>query len=393
MVFAYSYLINYRYTWYYRYNTNEEDLHIEMNQQFRYAEIYWNQLIRKQELNSNYNFTSDICTILITSPRNRHPTLHYTLSSLVSSMTHEDKLKTKIFIYNSAMPPSLHKYAEQLSQAKLTFLEIINSSSIHFDFVHRNVKFNSQSDQWAFNEALDYLIALSICEKQNSSNILILQDDLIFTKNFFEKLRTTISNNDQHCSLIKLFQTDYWDGWERKDGPRLILFSLFISILINLIFLLTDYKISLRFIRLNTKIFVTFLLFSFLWFLFILIILLSVNHQNLQFIYPFKHEIYIMQTSTAGALAQIYSSNVVKPLKLFLLKQINSNQSIPIDIQLNQFFEEYRSSFLQCHATPDLVNHIGVYSSNTNKNQGNFLVMKKSGTFENDQASLPLTFE
>ncbi|CAF4163028.1 unnamed protein product, partial [Adineta steineri] len=168
MVFAYSYLINYRYTWYYRYNTNEEDLHIEMNQQFRYAEIYWNQLIRKQELNSNYTFTSDICTILITSPRNQHPTLHYTLSSLVSSMTHEDKLKTKIFIYNTARPSSLHKYAEQLSQAKLTFLEIINSSSIHFDFVHRNVKFNSQSDQWAFNEALDYLIALSICEKQNS---------------------------------------------------------------------------------------------------------------------------------------------------------------------------------------------------------------------------------
>ncbi|CAF0853051.1 unnamed protein product [Adineta steineri] len=286
MVFAYSYLINYRYTWYYRYNTNEADLHIEMNQQFRYAEIYWNQLIRRQELNSNYNFTSDICPILITSPRNQHPTLHYTLSSLVSSMTHEDKLKTKIFIYNSAMPPSLHKYAEQLSQAKLTFFEIINSSSIHFDFVHRNVKFNSQSDQWAFNEALDYLIALSICEKQN-----------------------------------------------------------------------------------------------------------SINHQNLQFIYPFKHEIYIMQSSTAGALAQIYSSNVVKPLKLFLLKQINSNQTIPIDIQLNQFFEEYRSSFPQCHATPDLVDHIGVYSSNTNKNQGNFLVIKKSGTFENDQASFPLTFE
>lgn len=48
------------------------------------------------------------------------------------------------------------------------------------------------------------------------------------------------------------------------------------------------------------------------------------------------------------------------------------------------------SSAIQCHNIPDLVDHIGVHSSNSEKNQGHFLLMKQSGTFQIDQASIPL---
>lgn len=391
ILFAYNYLINYRYTWYYRYNRNEKDLHIEMNRQFQSAQNYWNQLLRKEKFKLNsYNFSSDICTILITSPRYEHPTLHYTLSSLVSSMTYEDKISTKIFIYNTAKPSSLHKHAEQLSQAEIPFLEVIHLPSIDVEIVQQK----TQSDQWAFRETIDYLSALSFCEKQKPNNILILEDDLLFTKNFFSKLRTIISNN-QHsrCSLIKLFKTDYWDGWERKHAPYLILLSLSISLLINFLFILLDEKFSLRSIRLYTKSLfsiVIFFSFTLLWFVFILILILSVNRQNFQFLFGIQHGLHIMKSSTAGTLAQVYSSNVVQSLQSFILEQVHSNKSVPIDILLNDFFEKHQSTYLQCHAIPDLVNHIGVYSSNKNKNQGNFLSMKQSGTFEYDQAAFPI---
>ena len=236
-LFAYGYLSHYRYTWYYRYRTNEAELHLKMNEQLKSAELYWNELLKAHY--DHHSPTSDVCTVLITSPRNSHPLLHYTLSSLVKAMTSKDKLTMRILIYNTARPSHLHKYAQQLSQAHIPFLKVINASELESDLYSKSIQFQSPHDKWTWTECVDYLSALSLCQTTNASYILILEDDLIFTQRFFTKIRSAL-NNKRTCSWIRLFKSDFWDGWETKDIPLLLVLSACISALIMFVWLAID---------------------------------------------------------------------------------------------------------------------------------------------------------
>lgn len=238
VVFAYRHLSDYRYTWYYRYKTNETELHLKMNEQLRLAELYWDQLLKTR--NYTHSPTSDICTVLISSPRAAHPLLHYTLSSLVKSMTPEDKLTTSIFVYNTARPSYLHKYAQKLSQAHIPFVKLINSYELKSELYLERTQFQTSHHKWLWVESVDYLSALSLCDTTNSSYILILQDDLIFTKQFFTKIRSALNKNERNCSWLRLFKSDFWDGWETKDIPLLILLSVCISAFVMLTWLAID---------------------------------------------------------------------------------------------------------------------------------------------------------
>jgi hypothetical protein len=156
-------------------------------------------------------------------------------------MTFKNKLNEKIYIYNTANPSYLNKYAQQLSEAKISFLQVINSSQFESYFNLKKIRFKMLHQQWIWNESIDYLFALSICEKINSKYILILQDDLIFTKNFFNKLNS-ITNKKFNCISIRLFKSDFWDGWQFEDMPFLILLSTYISTFIIIINLIIDNK-------------------------------------------------------------------------------------------------------------------------------------------------------
>lgn len=236
-VFAYGYLSHYRYTWYYQYRENEAELHSKMNEQLTLATLYWNQLLKTPYY--EHRSTSDICTVLITSPRDLHPLLHYTLSSLVEAMTRENKLTMQILIYNTARPSNLHKYAQQLSQVQIPFLKVINASELETELYSKNIQFQDEHDKWTWAEAVDYLSALSLCHTTNTNYTLILEDDLIFTKRFFTKLQSAL-NTKRTCSWIRLFKSDFWDGWETNDAPLLLFLSACVSTLIMLVWLTID---------------------------------------------------------------------------------------------------------------------------------------------------------
>lgn len=103
-----------------------------------------------------------------------------------------------------------------------------------------------------------------------------------------------------------------------------------------------------------------------------------------------------MKSSVTGALAQLYPRWIKLTLEEFLRKRLKQllvlNQPKPIDILLNEFFEHQNTSFEQCHLVPDLVDHIGVYSSSLIKNQGRFISMKQSGTFLSNEAAIDFNF-
>ncbi|CAF1191051.1 unnamed protein product [Rotaria sordida] len=219
-----------------------------MNQQLRSAELYWNQLLKTR--NYSHSPTSDICTVLISSPRGTHPLLHYTLSSLVTAMTPADKSTMEILVYNTARP----------------------------------------------------------------------------------------------FGNISLY---------------------------SIIILLT---------------------FWLIWFGFVLLILISTNRQNFQFLVGLRAGVHPIESSVPGTLAQLYPRWIIPILEQFLRKRLQQglllNMPIPIDLLLIEFLEQKYTNFQQCHLVPDLVDHIGVYSSSINKNQGSFLSMKQSGTFRWNEAAI-----
>ena len=78
-------------------------------------------------------------------------------------------------------------------------------------------------------------------------------------------------------------------------------------------------------------------------------------------------------------------------LEEFLRKRLTQdlalNRPTPIDLLLIEYLEQQDLHFPQYHLVPDLVNHIGDYSSSIQKKQGSFLLMKQSGTFQWNEAA------
>lgn len=118
----------------------------------------------------------------------------------------------------------------------------------------------------------------------------------------------------------------------------------------------------------------------------------STNRQNFQFLVGPQVGIHPIESSVPGALAQLYPRWIKPILDEFLRKRLKqvllSNTPIPIDLLLIEFLEQQQTNFQQCHLVPDLVDHIGVYSSSIEKNQGNFLSMKQSGSFRSNEAAI-----
>lgn len=101
--------------------------------------------------------------------------------------------------------------------------------------------------------------------------------------------------------------------------------------------------------------------------------------------------VHSIESSVPGTLAQLYPRWIIPKLEQFLRKRLHQdlllNRPTPIDLLLIEYLEQQDENYPQCHLVPDLVNHIGVYSSSIQKNQGNFLLMKQSGTFRSNEAA------
>ncbi|CAF1530084.1 unnamed protein product [Didymodactylos carnosus] len=101
-----------------------------------------------------------------------------------------------------------------------------------------------------------------------------------------------------------------------------------------------------------------------------------------------------MIASAPGLLAHVYPMSQISIIQNFLLTKLQLINSTlkPIDISLNEFLEE-NPSLVQYHLVPDLVQHVGVYSSASTKNQGNFKYLKESGTFDEKNAANHFQFD
>ena len=82
---------------------------------------------------------------------------------------------------------------------------------------------------------------------------------------------------------------------------------------------------------------------------------------------------------TPGAVAIAYPNMQLKSLIGYVENALAQPKLLDIDLLLNKWIEE--SKYESYRAYPSLVQHVGAYSSNSAKNQGNFQWMNQDSSF------------
>jgi len=99
---------------------------------------------------------------------------------------------------------------------------------------------------WLKRERLDYALALDWCTRPSSSSpsspsryVLVLQDDGIMSGDGIQRVKEGLEElNETHpeWKVLRLYSSDFWDGWEKSDIPGLIGSAFIGGILTVLVF-------------------------------------------------------------------------------------------------------------------------------------------------------------
>jgi len=209
---------------------------------------------------------------------------------------------------------------------------------------------------------------------------LLLEDDLIATRSFVQKLKDRVIEplrDRDDWIFVRLFYPEFWAGWENTDIPVLILLALVISSLstIGVVKLYSSITFRNGSIKLVLRHF--WLLSVLLFFYFIglsIFIFLTIGKQNI--ITPFPNGLYSFE-SKASTVSVVYPSNKIKDAMDYLESHLGSDA---LDILLDD--HAILNKLDRLLLVPNLFQHIGLFSSNRNKNQGSFVHFKTSLTFE-----------
>lgn len=220
---------------------------------------------------------------------------------------------------------------------------------------------------------------------------LILQDDAIASKNFLNQIEKAIKtaklDENRNWFAIKLFYPEFWSGWQNsaKDIFTLLSFGTIFGIIMAKMNLIWIDRWRFRKFRID------FFLFLY-WTIMTIIFAKSIGKQNL--ITPFPTGIYPAKLG-AVAVAQLYPSHVTGPLTEYLANYLLDNYSPEktiksIDLVIDEFVESKHLHFLLLEPNP--FQHVGVYSTNLNKNQGSCDLLKVSSTFPESDLNLEEIF-
>lgn len=177
-----------------------------------------------------------------------------------------------IHIFNAAHPSSVHSDVTSLEQ--VSGIHVIHAEKWRTEESTAKIQspiqhpWHSQSKQfgytstWKQKELVDYIDALEYCQNWLSQRkldytdsvkqyTLILEDDIVFTRNFFPKLETALHQLPNDATFLKLFVSDYWSGWESDDVWMIIAISIIGGSMLLLFLFCCDF--SFRFLKQQYK--------------------------------------------------------------------------------------------------------------------------------------------
>jgi len=162
---------------------------------------------------------------------------HYLLSSIASLIAlggvGQDSRTARFFI-------NLRSTAAAPSHPDLDLLRAAGIS------VQITPSTKNKSLKWQENEIRDYVEALRSCLDSTSTHVVLIEEDTFAATHFLDKLDAAVSSLDEKAArgssytLLKLFVTDFWAGFERTlyDAFLLIFGGLLFGTLCYLLFFL-----------------------------------------------------------------------------------------------------------------------------------------------------------
>lgn len=374
----------------------------------------------------NQNVKNPFCITIVTKKRPHDNYIIRSTGYLLHRLEalernyYKSPLPIKVFISNANRPKTDDEVLPTLRNAiDIVDLEDSNTSQFNKTIVgSKSIPFvlNQQWPEaflWRRNEILDVSLILEYSEYLGCEYVMILEDDGIVSNTFYTNIQENLnqllklpssnlssihSNNssnskkennssnrkkDTNFFALKLFYSDTFSGWSdnlndfslliSSTGLVTICFAVFIPIIIG--------------IHINRKL--TFLLLIYFW-IFFICIFLAVGKQWI--FPPFQGKgILKLPRRMGSTVGVVYPRSHFIGLSNYLKDHVRILDSGKFDSRnVDLLIDEYADVILNLDtylSLPNVVQHIGRYSSSISKNQGSIKFMSVSNTFpKSDEA-------
>jgi hypothetical protein len=283
---------------------------------------------------------------------------------------------------------------------------------------HHSTMFPSRQRQrdWLTNEISTYILALESCRRTNSTWTIVVEDDGLARKDFFVHLQHLLQQlnerNKRRLALgsIKLFQTEFYFGWEKKDLGFLMLMGLagamvggslvvFVSLATAKVLVQCDnnsnsninsniddsnqkYKRRRRWYNHCTDLYWHSSCFGLL----VVVVLLALGKQHVIAPYDTKGTFRFLDEATmdSNTVATVYATNLPTQQQLlpvylstYLMSVQGDDAVLPLDMLVNQW--AVANNLDRYYHVPSLFQHIGFYSISQQKRRWTQHLLRRHG--------------
>jgi hypothetical protein len=349
--------------------------------------------------------TPEFCLGIVTAHRTV-PYIQALWASLQNNDDDDDAMAatTEFHIFNTEEHAQDHVALTQLLVQQQPQAHT-NHSSSQFVQIHTTTNVGS----WEGKESLDYKQALQTCVVSGAPWIILLEEDSLVTRNFLRKTQRVLASSayarqrrhDDSLLFVKLWYSDRWDGFENDDIPWLCLgcalFGWILSVGVQSLLVRRLMAISSKFEAHKMQKVHTHHspLPTRRWIfagctLMLLLNCLLCGKQNLHRAWhaalPTVSSSYRLRPlgehHGAGTVAMAYPLEAARRIGSHL-DTLHMELAPNIDVILYQLLQKVPAfqNSVALEVSPPLVQHIGAYSSNKKKNQGDFAFMGQNEAF------------
>jgi hypothetical protein len=355
----------------------------------RYAEVRR----EKRFLHEAWNDTIDVekrpfCVGIMSRARAKNY-LVAQVWSILRSLSPEEQRMAQFFVFATDFDPSENAAA----QAVRDVIPVVTNSDVPPRLV-RGLERPRNDSKWFEKQTMDFMTMLRMCERL-AHYCVMLEDDAIASPHFIRKLQQRAlpalhryEQRGEKWLLVRLFYTEFWNGWENRDTPLLMALAASLAYLLSTAHLWmvggggggnnsssnnNNNKIRLPLLR--NPYHVTVLL---LWFFTCLWVPWAIGKQNLRQTFPSSGLQPFSQK--AANVAVMYPASIVPDLVHYLNDNLYTTE---VDLLVDQVATE--ENWLRFQLLPHLFQHVGAFSSNKEKSQGDFLEMKVTRQFDESE--------
>ena len=347
---------------------------------------------------SNSSSSSSFSIVIITTQRRRRY-LDVLLWSLLEGNNHrnDDNWNTiPLSIINAQRPPSDHIDLPKWMRLLPKNVRFVNATVPHKNY------------PWRVQGVWDYLDALRECRRRDRDWCIVLEEDLLATRDFVDKFERavprTFQDTAQCVGMVKIFVTDYYDGFSSDWKHVQDTIWMVVASFLGMILLFSSLPVLKRRRRRRQQqqqqqpttpfptirqtrrkqMITTLVLFGGIYGACRIVGRQTLVHH---FWEPSRIHIDEIVKDTPGTQGIAYPQSTLPNLLSFIQTRLESHpENVEnIDILLNRWIfgpHDGPDHILRAfRVRPSLVQHMGAYSSANYKNQGGFESLKQDSTF------------